>query len=175
MHPETLVDDALNVLTRTPRALRQLLYGLPPELVTGREGPGTWSPAEVVGHLIHGERTDWIPRARIILARGRGAFQPFDREYHLRAFAGAPLDELLSVFHHERRANLATLRSWRLTSEDLALEGVHPALGPVTLRELLATWMAHDYSHLTQITRVLAKQLVDDVGPWQPYLSVFHR
>jgi hypothetical protein len=175
MQTDTLVDDSLNVLARTPRVLRQMLHGLPADLVNGREGPGTWSPVEVVGHLVHGERTDWIPRARIILARARGSFEPFDREYHLRAFAGVSLDALLSLFHDERRANLATLRAWHLTPEDLELEGMHPELGAVTLRALIATWVAHDYSHLAQVARVLAKQLTTDVGPWQQYLSVLHR
>jgi len=164
------------VLERTPHALRALLAGLPPEWIDATEGPETWSPAAVVGHLIHGERTDWIPRARIILAQGPDRrFEPFDRFAQLRESAGKPLVELLDEFARLRRKNLVTLDGWRLTDAELALEGEHPALGPVTLRQLLATWVAHDLSHVAQVARVMAKQYRDAVGPWRAYLPIMDR
>ncbi|HEY0969659.1 MAG TPA: DinB family protein [Gemmatimonadales bacterium] len=164
------------ILERTPQVLRAMLAGLPPEWTDATEGPETWSPAVVVGHLIHGERTDWIPRARIILAQGADRrFEPFDRFAQLRESAGRPLAELLDEFAELRRENLATLAAWRLTDAQLALEGEHPALGPVTLRQLLATWVAHDLSHVAQVARVMAKQYRDAVGPWRAYLPIMDR
>ena len=164
------------VLERTPGTLRALLAGLPPAWTDATEGPDTWSPYVVVGHLIHGERTDWIPRARIILAQGPDRrFVPFDREAQLRESRGKPLDELLEEFSRLRAENLATLAGWQLTDAQLALEGEHPELGPVTLRQLLATWVAHDLAHLNQISRVMAKQYKEAVGPWRRYLGVMER
>jgi hypothetical protein len=168
--------DGRAVLERTPHALLALLAGLPPEWSDATEGPETWSPPVVVGHLIHGERTDWIPRARIILAQGPDRrFEPFDRFAQLRESAGKPLAGLLDEFARLRRENLVTLDGWRLTDTELALEGEHPALGPVTLRQLLATWVAHDLSHVAQVARVMAKQYRDAVGPWRAYLPILDR
>ena len=167
---------AMAVLERTPPALSALLAGLPPSWTEADEGPETWSPYVVVGHLIHGERTDWIPRARIILAQGPDRrFAPFDRFAQLEESRGKSLAELLEEFARLRAASLATLAGWRLTDEQLALRGEHPALGAVTLRELLATWVAHDLGHVAQIARVMAKQYRDAVGPWREYLPVLHR
>ncbi len=164
------------VLERTPQTLRALLGGLPDAWTEATEGPGTWSPYVVVGHLIHGERADWIARARIILAQGaERRFAPFDREAQFRESAGRSLDALLREFATLRAENLATLRAWRLTDAQLALDGEHPAFGAVTLRQLLATWVAHDLSHLTQIARTMATQYRDAVGPWRAYLSVMDR
>lgn len=163
----------LAVLERTPGVLRALLAGLP-EVWTGQnEGPETWSPREVVGHLIEGERSDWIPRARIILAQGPStAFVPFDRTAHQRARnANAPLEELIETFTRMRTENLATLRGWRLTPAQLELTGIHPEFGSVTLKQHLSTWVAHDLGHLVQITRTMARQYRDAVGPWRAYLS----
>ena len=163
----------LAVLERTPDVLRALLAGLPDVWTRRNEGPETWSPREVVGHLIEGERTDWIPRARIVLAQGPStAFTPFDRTAHQRSTsADAPLEELLATFARLRTENLTTLRDWRLTRPQLQLTGVHPEFGTVTLEQHLATWVAHDLGHLVQITRTMARQYRDAVGPWRTYLS----
>jgi hypothetical protein len=164
------------VLERTPQVLRAMLDGLPPAWIDATEGPDTWSPYDVVGHLIHGERTDWIPRARIILAQGaERRFAPFDRFAQFRESEGKSLAELLDELARLRAENLATLVEWRLTDEQLALEGEHPALGRVTLRQLLATWVAHDLGHVAQVARVMAKQYRDAVGPWREYLPVMSR
>jgi hypothetical protein len=164
------------VLERTPATLRALLSGLPPAWTGATEGPGTWSPFDIVGHLIHGERADWIPRARIILAReATRRFTTFDREAMFRESAGKSLPDLLDEFAALRRDNLAELASWHLTDAEFALEGEHPELGTVTLRQLLATWVAHDLGHLAQATRVMAKQYRHAVGPWRAFLPVLDR
>ena len=166
----------LAVLERTPGVLRSMLAGLPPEWIDGTEGAGTWSPYVIVGHLIHGERTDWIPRARIILAQGPDRrFTPFDRFAQLRVSQGKSLAELLDQFDRLRAESVKTLAGWGLTDGHLALEGEHPELGRVTLRQLLATWVAHDLGHIAQIARVMAKQYLDAVGPWRAYLPVMDR
>jgi hypothetical protein len=168
--------DAFVLLRRTPPVLRALLTDLPDPWLKGTEGPDTWSPFDVVGHLIDGEETDWIPRAQIILARGENpVFEPFDRFAHLRRNRETPLPILLDRFAVLRAENLAALEAFRLTPADLALEGVHPELGRVTLGELLATWVAHDLGHVGQVVRVMAKQYGAAVGPWQRYLPVLTR
>ena len=170
---------ALEVLERTPATFRALLGGLPDAWTTPNEGPNTFSARDNVGHLVHGERTDWIPRARLILAQGAAGaarrFEPFDRFAHERESRGRSLDELLDELARLRAANVATLREWGLGERELALEGEHPALGTVTLRQLLATWVAHDLGHLAQTARVMAKQYREAVGPWRAYLPVLDR
>lgn len=164
------------ILQRTPATLRTLLGGLGPEWTSATEGADTWSPYDVLGHLIHGERADWIPRARIILAQGADRrFEPYDRFAQFRESQGKSLGQLLDEFAELRTTNLATLAGWALTDAQLALTGEHPAFGAVTLRQLLATWVAHDLGHLVQVARVMARQYQDAVGPWQAYLSVMHR
>jgi hypothetical protein len=167
------LNHGLAVLERTPGVLRALLAGLPDVWTRQNEGPQTWSPREVVGHLIEGERSDWIPRARIVLAQGSStAFIPFDRTAHQRSMnARASLEELIETFTHLRTDNLVTLRGWDLTSAQLELTGIHPEFGSVTLGQHLATWVAHDLGHLLQITRTMARQYRDAVGPWRAYLS----
>jgi hypothetical protein len=166
----------LQVLERTPSVLDALLRGLDPAWHRADEGPETWSPFDVVGHLLHGEETDWIPRARIILEHGEEmTFEPFDRFAQLTRFAGRSLEGLLDRFHEARRESLATLRGWDLAPEQLALLGRHPELGTVTLGELLATWTVHDLGHVAQITRVMSKRYADEVGPWRAYLPVLER
>ena len=161
------------VLARTPPALDALLDGLPDPWIRGVEGPDTFSPFDVVGHLIDGEETDWIPRARIILVRGPNpVFEPYDRFRHRVRNAGRTLPSLLEEFARLRGENLALLRSWDLTPADLELPGTHPSLGRVTLRQLLASWVVHDLGHLAQVARVMAKQLRQEVGPWEPFLPV---
>lgn len=164
------------VLERTPVTLRAMLFGLPPEWTDATEGPETWSPYVIVGHLIHGERTDWIPRARIILAQGADRrFTPYDRFAQFRESQGKTLRNLLDEFEQLRSANLETLTAWALTETQLALEGEHPEFGTVTLRQLLATWVVHDLGHIAQIARVMAKQYRDPIGPWRAYLPVVDR
>ena len=164
------------VLQRTPATLRALLAGLPQDWTAPNEGPDTWSAYDIVGHLIHGERTDWIPRARIILEQGANRrFEPYDRFAQFRESQGRTLSDLLDEFARVRAENLTTLGGWRLTDEQLALEGEHPELGAVTLRQLLATWVAHDLGHVAQTARVMAKQYRVAVGPWRAYLPVLDR
>lgn len=164
------------ILRRTPLVLRELLAGLPADWSEGDEGAGSWSPAQVVAHLVGGERTDWMVRARIILAEGaERRFPPFDRTEEIRASAARPLDELLATFASLRAGNVAELEGWRLTPAQLRLTGEHPEFGPVTLQQLLATWVVHDLGHLSQISRVMAKQYEVEVGPWQAYLPVLSR
>lgn len=170
------LDEACAVLERTPAVLRAWLLDLPDSWLHATEGPDTWSPFDVTGHLIDGEETDWIPRARIILAQGSNRrFVPFDRFRHLERNAGRPVAALLDELGVLRADNLATLRSWRLGEAQLALSGEHPELGRVTLQQLLATWVAHDLGHIAQIGRVMAKRYAGEVGPWQAYLPVLHR
>jgi hypothetical protein len=166
----------LAVLERTPDTLRALLAGLPPTWTDATEGPETWSPYVILGHLIHGERTDWIPRAQIILDQGpQRRFTPYDRFAQFHESQGKDLAILLDEFARLRAENLATLAGWRLTDAQLALEGEHPEFGPVTLRQLLATWVAHDLGHVAQTARVMAKQYREAVGPWRAYLPVMDR
>jgi hypothetical protein len=164
------------ILERTPRVLRSMLEGLSAEWIDATEGPDTWSPYVIVGHLIHGERTDWIPRAKIIREQGDDRrFTPFDRFAQFRESEGKSLTDLLDEFEKLRAENVVTLSSWKLTDEQLALEGEHPAFGSVTLRQLLATWVAHDLGHIAQTARVMAKQYREAVGPWREYLPVMDR
>lgn len=164
------------VLERTPQTLRALLTGLDPVWTDATEGPETWSPYIILGHLIHAERTDWIPRAELILAQGADRrFTPYDRFAQLRESQGKSLDDLLEEFARLRADSLTTLKGWRLTDIQFALMGEHPAFGAVTLKQLLATWVAHDLSHLAQIARVMAKQYREAVGPWRAYLPIMDR
>lgn len=168
--------ERISVLERTPETFRALLSGLPASLIAGDEGPDTFTPFDNLAHLIHGERTDWIPRARIILAQGANRrFEPFDRFAHMRESRGKSVAALLDEFARLRAENLAILRSWTLTDEELSLEGEHPALGPVTLRQLLAAWVVHDLGHIAQTCRVMSKQYREAVGPWRAYLPVLDR
>jgi DinB superfamily len=167
------LDDAVAILSRTPRTIDALLRDLPETWMNANEGDNTWSPFDVVGHLIHGERTDWLQRARIILEHGEAVpFDPFDRYAQFAASQGRTLAGLLDEFAAARAENLRQLAALRLADADLDRRGRHPALGVVTLRQLLATWVAHDLDHVVQISRVMAHQLHDDVGPWIEFLRV---
>lgn len=164
------------VLERTPHVFRSMLAGLPSEWVDATEGPQTWSPYVIVGHLIHAERADWIPRAQIILAQGDNRrFAPFDRHAQFEESKGKSLTELLNEFARLRTENIGTLAGWGLTERELALQGDHPEFGAVTLRQLLSTWVAHDLGHIAQTARVMAKQYREAIGPWRAYLPVVDR
>jgi hypothetical protein len=170
------LSETLDILERTPAVVDNLLRGTSASWHAVNEGPETWSALDVVGHLIHGEETDWVARARIILKHGdTQPFEPFDRFAQFRRFEGWSLDRLLDRFAELRRDNLETVRSWRLTEAQLALPGRHPELGPVSLRKLLATWAVHDLGHIAQISRVMAKRYTEDVGVWRTYLSILNR
>ncbi|HRP07367.1 MAG TPA: DinB family protein [Gemmatimonadales bacterium] len=161
------------VLERTPTVMRALLHGLPDEWLSSAEGPDTWSPYDVIGHLVHLEKTDWMVRIGKVLAGGEARrFDPVDRFAQFEASRGRSLDDLLEEFTTLRAANLDALRALGITTDQMTLEGEHPALGTVTLRNLLATWVAHDLGHLVQTGRVMAKQYRGEVGPWVEFLSV---
>lgn len=164
---------SIDVLERTPATVRALLQDVDQKLARGTEGPDTFSPFDNIGHLIDGEETDWMPRARIILAQGANRrFEPYDRFRHRARNATRTLDSLLDEFAGLRAANLRELESWNLTEAQLDLPGEHPSLGLVTLRQLLSAWVVHDLGHIAQVARVMAKQYRAEVGPWVPYLPV---
>lgn len=167
------IDEALPVLRRTPSTLRALLHDLPEPWVRANEGPGTWSPFDVVGHLIHADRTDWMARVEHMLRHGDAVvFPSFDREAMFEASKGRSLAELLDTFERVREEELGRLVSLGLTNADLARPGRHPDFGPVTLGQHLATWVAHDLDHLAQVVRVMARRYSSAVGPWRAYLSI---
>jgi DinB family protein len=164
--------EAVAILERTPASLTALLRGLPETWIRVTEGEGTWSPYDVVGHLIHGERTDWIPRARHILAGETTPFETFDRMAQFTDSQGKSLAELLETFADLRRENVAVLAGMNLTEADLERKGLHPELSEVTLGQLLATWVVHDLDHVAQIARTMAKAYGEATGPWTEYLSI---
>lgn len=167
------LDQTIALLTRTPTTLDALLRDIPAPWALENEGPDTWSAYDVLGHLNHCERVDWMPRAQMILTHGEGrVFEPLDRLAQQRNSTGKSLPQLLDEFSQLRVVNLRDLRALNLTPQQLALRGTHPALGSVTLAQLLATWAAHDLTHLHQISRVLAHQYRAAVGPWSAYLGV---
>lgn len=170
------VGEAVELLERTPGVLRALLAGLGEEWTGAREGPGTWSPFEVMGHLADNEETDWMPRLRRVLESGESVpFTPYDREGFRVSQADRDLTGRLERFASLRRGNLTALRALDLTAADLARTGMHPALGRVTVANLIAGWVVHDLTHLAQITRVLAKRYEVAVGPWREYMGVLTR
>lgn len=169
------LDHTISLLARTPATLDALLRDLPEDWTFRNEGEKTWSAFDVVGHLIHGERSDWMPRARMILRSGDSQpFEPFNRLAQEQESQGKTLPQLLDEFSRLRAENLTELRSMNLRSEDFERRGRHPALGTVTLSELLATWAVHDLTHLHQISRTMACQYREAVGPWKAYLGVLH-
>lgn len=170
---EFQLDHAKEILRHTPATLSSLLRGLPDEWALSNEGPESWSPFDVIGHLIHGEEADWIPRAKIILEYGESrAFALFDRFAMFEKSRGRNWCELLAEFDRLRAVSLRELEGMNLTPEDLGRRGLHPELGVVTLGQLLSTWVAHDLNHIGQVTRVMAKQYGEAVGPWRAYLSI---
>jgi len=167
------LQNTISLLTRTPAALNALLRDLPETWTLRNEGENTWSAFDIIRHLNHGERTDWIPRVKVVLQFGETkTFEPFDRQGHAREMQGKSLGQLLDEFARLRSENLAELRALNLRPEDLERRGRHPSLGVVTLSALLATWAVHDLTHLHQISRVMAHQYREAVGPWSAYLGV---
>lgn len=173
---EFKLEQAKEVLRRTPATLTSLLQGASDDWLLLNESPETWSPFDVLGHLIHADQTDWIPRAKIILEHGEErAFDPFDRFAMFEKSKGKSPGELLGEFERQRAESLRQLDELNLTPELLEKRGRHPELGVVTLGELLATWVVHDLGHIGQIVRVMAKGYGDEVGPWRAYLSILGR
>ncbi len=167
------VEQAVEILSKTPQVLKSLLDNLSDEWTMKNEISEDWSPFDVVGHLIHADETDWIPRAEIILKQGENpTFEPFDRFAQFERSKGKTLIELLETFAELRRKSLETLKSWDLTGEQLQLKGIHPELGAVNLEQLLATWVVHDLTHIRQISTALAKKYAENVGVWKEYLSI---
>jgi hypothetical protein len=167
------LEHAIQILRRTPATLKSLLLDLPDPWLVQNEGQGTWSPYDILGHLIHAEHTDWIPRAKIILEHGEArAFDPFDRFAMFEDSSGKSVSELLETFAQLRTRSLQELESLNLTPELLKKRGRHPEFGVVTMEQLLATWVVHDLGHIRQVVRVMAKQYRDEVGPWKAYLPV---
>lgn len=167
------LNEAVTILSRTPEVLNSLLKNLPEDWVKNNEGADTWSPYDVVGHMVHGERKDWTERMNIILSDAEDkTFQPFDRFAQLTESKGKSMEILLEDFAILRARNLLLLQEANITDADLDKKGIHPALGEVTLRQLLSTWVVHDLNHTAQITRVMAKQYKENVGPWQEYLRI---
>jgi DinB superfamily len=167
------LSNIIDLLNRTPRVLNEVLHGLPKPWIETNEGENTWSPFDVVGHLIHGERVNWIPRAKMILEFGEEkVFEPFDRFAQFEASQGKMMEDLLEEFERIRQENIRTLKDLNLTLEDLQKVGHHPEFGRVTLGELLSTWAAHDLDHVVQISRTIANGYREAVGPWRAFLSV---
>jgi hypothetical protein len=170
---EFVLAEARAVLQRTPATLDAFLRGLPTSWTTVRDGDGTWTPHEVVAHLISGERTNWIPRAQVILdADATRTFVPFDRDGFFPEANDMALGDLLDLFALSRAESLATLDGWKLGASELALTASHPTFGQVSLQQLLSTWVAHDLAHVVQISRTMARRYSADVGPWSAFLSV---
>lgn len=166
-------EEACTILERTPQVLKSLLADLPNELIMNNEGPDTFSPYDVVGHLIHGEKTDWVVRAKIILEHGvNKPFDPYDRFAQYEDSKGKNSEQLLDEFEEIRKENVAWLKSIQLTEDDLERKGMHPVLGEVTLRNLLSTWVVHDLTHIAQITRVMSKQYLEEMGPWPQFFRI---
>jgi hypothetical protein len=172
---EPTLEQTISQLERTPSVLDALLRNLPGPMAEATEGEGTWSVPEIISHLIQGEHTDWVPRARMIVESGETkAFPPFDMHAHIEHARGKSIEQLLDEFALARKQSLAELRAMNLSADELRLRGRHPALGVVTLSELLSTWATHDLTHLHQLSRVLAQPYREAVGPWSAYLGVLH-
>jgi hypothetical protein len=168
-------DQSIAILKKTPAVLKNLLSGISNEWIVSNEGADTFSPYDVLGHLIHGEKTDWVVRAKIILAAGPSiAFEPWNRFAQFQNSNGKTTDELLNEFESIRNENIAWLQSLYLTESELNKIGIHPVLGQVTLKNLLATWVVHDLTHIAQITRVMAKQYKEEVGPWSEFFRILN-
>lgn len=170
------LNDSIEILQSTPSTIKSLVSGLPEKWTIQNEGPDTWSPFDIVGHLIHGEETDWIPRIEIILKQGNNlTFTPFDRFAQFEISIGKTIAQLLAEFEIKRINNLGILKAKNLTVSDLELPGIHPELGDVKLKHVIAAWVVHDFSHISQISKVMAKQYKERIGPWAAYMSIVNR
>lgn len=173
---EFKLQQAIEILERTPIVVETMLHGLSEDWINNNEGPQTWNAFDIVGHYIEGERTDWIPRMQIILSdRFDKSFEPFDRFAQFENSKGKTLDELLDEFKILRKQNLQTLQSTEINEEILNKTGIHPKFGSVTLRQLIASWVVHDLTHIHQLSRVMAKQYEEEVGPWKEFMGVLNR
>ena len=169
------LEKSYEILQRTPAVLKTLLENLSDEWVKNNEGPDTFSPYDVIGHLLHGEKTDWTARTKMIMESGTSkTFVSWDRFAMYEESKGKTIDQLLIEFAEVRKENLSWLNSLNLTEADLGKKGMHPKLGEVTMRNLLATWVAHDLTHIAQITRVMAKQYIEEMGPWPEFFRILH-
>ncbi len=167
------INKSIEILSRTPLVLESLLSGLSEEWLKNNEGENTWSPYDIVGHLIHGEKTDWMVRAKVILSDAEDkTFEPFDRFAQMEADQEQSIDALLQTFKTLRAKNIEDLTALQISDAQLSATGIHPALGEANLRELLSTWVVHDLGHIAQISRVMAKQYQSEVGPWKAYLGI---
>jgi DinB superfamily len=167
------ISHLIEILSQTPATLKSLLGNLSDEWIYDSDVENVWSPFDVVGHLIHADETDWMPRAEIILACGENpTFEPFDRFGHLEKSKGKTLAELLEALAKLRQKNIGILESWNLSDEQLNLKGIHPEIGEVSLKQLLATWLVHDLNHIRQIVNVMARRQTENVGEWKQYLSI---
>ena len=171
---EFSLEDSISILKRTPGTIRNILKDLPEKWTHQNEGPETWSPFDVVGHLIHGERTDWIPRTKIILFEDDKRFTPYDRFAQFKESDGKSMSDLLEEFEMLRNQNIEELIGLNLQEKDFNKEGIHPEFGTVTLKQLLSAWVVHDLGHIVQINRVMAKQYKEEAGPWPKYLAVLN-
>ncbi len=170
------LEQSIEVLSRTPATLTALLQNISAPWYLSDEGPDTWTPYDVVGHLIHAEETNWIPRAKMILEHGEAqTFPPFNRFAMFELYRTQTMKELLAIFADWRARNLATLKGWKLSEAQLDLTGTHPDLGQVTLRQLLATWVVHDLNHVGQIVAAMSKSYTEAVGPWRQFLGILNR
>ena len=169
------LNKAIQILERTPRVVQVYLTGLPEDLLRSNEGVDTWSPYDVVGHLIFGEKTDWIVRIRAVLTSVNPIFEPFDRFAQFQEDQDRPIIELLEEFSNLRSENIAELVAFNISSSDLSRTGVHPAFGDVTIAQLISAWVVHDLGHISQISRVMAKQYKTEVGPWTAYLEILSK
>jgi len=165
--------DALEILERTPKVLSSLLLGVSKQWTQNNEGNESWSPYDVIGHLVHGEKTDWMPRLEIVLDNGSNkTFEPYDRFAQFKMSKGKDISQLLKEFETLRQQNLNTLRSKNLTSKDFIKTAIHPSLGTIELKNMLAAWVVHDLGHIAQVSRVMAKQYSEEIGPWKQYLTI---
>lgn len=167
------IDEAITLLRRTPAVLKELLGNLPEKWTHNNEGGDSWSPHQVLGHLVYGEDADWLGRTKIILDKGTDqVFEPFDRLAQERLYSKTSIEELLTLFEEKRIQNLKELESFGLTESDLEKKGVHPEFWEIELKQMLSAWVVHDMGHIVQINRTMAKNYVDEVGPWKKYLTV---
>ena len=167
------LNEAISILEKTPKALIAQLSGLSEKWLHSNEGENSWSPIQILGHLVHGEETDWLPRAKIILSsESSKEFEPYDRFAQEKIYADKNGKELLTMFEKKRNSNIKELKKLTITEKELSLKGIHPEFGEITLKEMLSSWVVHDLGHIAQINRVMAKNYSDEIGPWKKYLTI---